>query len=142
MEKKMREYIQEDLDEYINCATQLDADKFMNDVLLSFKNAKTKRHYVTVIPADINEYYTTDEHNSFAKYGYYQQPLPERYSNRFFIPPQNIELASQLLKDENMVVEELKANFLVKIKVVTLNGFMNSHFSNDFNSQPPITNNE
>lgn len=133
MEKKMKEYILDDLKEYNNCVNELDEEKFTNDILKSFKDSKTYKHYVMLIPSDINEYYSPDEHNSFRKNGYYQLMIENRYGNRFFIPFDSIPNACDIIKKENMEVELVKHNNLpVPVYLVTLNGRAESKFDEDF----------
>lgn len=133
MEKNMKDYILEDFKEYIDCVNQFDEETFTNDVLKSFKDSKTYKHYVMLIPSDIDEYYSNEEHNNFRKYGYHQLIIENRYGNRFFIPSGNMKIACDILKDENMVVELVKhANLPIKVYVVTLAGKANSKFDEDF----------
>lgn len=136
MEKKMKDYILEDLEEYNNNVKVLDEEHFTNDILKSFKDAKTYRHYVMLIPSNIDEYYDTEEHNSFIKYGYYQLMIENRYGNRFFIPISSIDNACDILENEGMVVETVAhKNLPVQIKLVTLNGRFKSAFDEDFADQ-------
>lgn len=133
MEKNMKDYILDDFKEYNDCVKQLDEEKFTNDILKSFKDSKTYKHYVMLIPFDVDDYYSSDEHTSFKKYGYYQLMVENRYGNRFFIPLDNIKLACDILKNEKMVVELVKhANLPVKVYLVTLYGKAKSHFDEDF----------
>lgn len=132
----MEDYIIEDFETYRKCALQFDDEKFTNDVLKSFKDSKSYKHYVILVPADLDEYYTQEEQNTFTKYGYYQQLLSERYNNRFFIPPDNIDKACDILKDEHMMVEKVRVQGVnVPAIVVSLKGFGNTHFRNDFANQ-------
>ena len=114
----MRDYIIEEYEQYKQCALQFDEDKFVNDVLKSFKDAKTYRHYVLLITCDLNEYYTTEEHAMFAKLGYYQQSIEDRFNNRFFIPEQKIGRAVEIVKQERMFATESKVNGVVDRKSV------------------------
>lgn len=140
MEKKMKDYILDELNEYRDCVNQLDAEKFTNDILKSFKDAKTYKHYVLLIPSDIDEYYSNEEHNSFKKNGYYQMMIENRYGNRFFIPNSNINKACDIIKKENMEVESVKhQNIPVRVYLVTLNGRAESNFDEDF--EMPMNNN-
>ena len=140
MEKKMKDYILDELNEYRDCVNQLDEEKFTNDILKSFKDAKTYRHYVLLIPSDIDEYYSNEEHNSFKKNGYYQLMIENRYGNRFFIPNSNINKACDIIKKENMEVESVKhQNLPVRVYLVTLNGRAESKFDEDF--EMPMNNN-
>ena len=133
MEKKMKDYILDDLKEYNDCVNQLDEEKFTNDVLKSFKDAKTYKHYVMLIPSDIDEYYSNEEHASFRKNGYYQLMMENRYGNRFFIPLDNVNNVCEILEKEDMVVEKVKhRNLPVAIYLVTLNGRFESKFDEDF----------
>lgn len=140
MEKKMKDYILDELNEYRDCVNQLDEEKFTNDILKSFKDAKTYKHYVLLIPSDIDEYYSNEEHNSFKKNGYYQMMIENRYGNRFFIPNSNINKACDIIKKENMEVESVKhQNIPVRVYLVTLNGRAESNFDEDF--EMPMNNN-
>lgn len=127
----MKEYVIEKYEQYKKCALQFDGDKFTNDVLRSFMDAKTPRHYVLLISCDLDEYYTSDEHNIFEKNGYYQQPLEDRYNNRFFIPQENIDNAARILSSEEMQVEETRVND-VKTYVISLDGMYNTFFQTDY----------
>lgn len=140
MEKKMKDYILDELNEYRDCVNQLDEEKFTNDILKSFKDAKTYKHYVLLIPSDIDEYYSNEEHNSFKKNGYYQMMIENRYGNRLFIPNSNINKACDIIKKENMEVESVKhQNIPVRVYLVTLNGRAESNFDEDF--EMPMNNN-
>lgn len=127
----MRDYITETYEAYERCALQFDEEKFANDVLKSFMDAKTYHHYVLLITCDLNEYYTTEEHHTFEKNGYYQQPVQDRFDNRFFIPDKTMKQAVDQLKKEKMFVQETKVNN-VSTYVVTVNGIHDSYFSQDF----------
>lgn len=141
MEKKMREYILDDLKEYNDCVNQLDEEKFTNDILKSFKDSKTYKHYVMLIQSDIDEYYSNEEHNSFRKNGYYQLMIDNRYGNRFFVPVTNIANACDIIKRENMSVELVKhPNLPVPVYLITLYGRSDSKFDEDF-EQPVTANN-
>lgn len=131
METTMKDYITEQYEQYKKRVLQFDEDKFTNDVLKSFIDAKTLRHYVLLITCDLNEYYSSDEHNIFEKDGYYQQPLPDRYNNRFFIPQENIDNAADILSFEKMRVEETRVNN-VKTYVISLDGMYNTFFQTDY----------
>ena len=132
----MRDYILEEIDKHVNNTLQLDEDGFMNDVLKSFTDSKTPCHYVMVIPADMGEYYTSDELNKFEMRGYYQMPVDNRFNNRFFIPPQNMNKVIDMLKDEHMTVERVRyQNLPVEIAVVTINGMYQSNFKYDFDNE-------
>jgi hypothetical protein len=136
MEKKMRDYILADLEEYNNNVMILDEENLTNDILKSFKEAKSYKHYVMLIPSDMDEYYDTEEHNSFKKYGYYQLMIENRYGNRFFIPKPTIETVCNILQNENMMVEPVThKNLPVQIYLVTLNGRNSSAFDVDFEDQ-------
>jgi len=136
----MKDYILDELNEYKDCVNQLDEEKFTNDILKSFKDAKTYKHYVLLIPSDIDEYYSNEEHNSFKKNGYYQLMIENRYGNRFFIPNSNINKACDIIKKENMEVESVKhQNLPVRVYLVTLNGRAESNFDEDF--EMPMNNN-
>lgn len=136
----MKDYILDELNEYKDCVNQLDEEKFTNDILKSFKDAKTYKHYVLLIPADMDEYYSNEEHNSFKKNGYYQLMIENRYGNRFFIPNTNINNACNIIKKENMEVESVKhQNLPVRVYLVTLNGRAESNFDEDF--EMPMNNN-
>ena len=129
----MKDYILDDLKEYNDCVNQLDEEKFTNDVLKSFKDSKTYKHYVMIIPSDINEYYSNEEHNSFRKNGYYQLMVENRYGNRFFIPFDTVETACNILEKENMVVELARHERLpLPVYLVTLNGRKDCKFDEDF----------
>ena len=130
----MKDYIADEVESYRKCVLQIDEEKFTNDVLKSFKDAKTYRHYVLLIPADLNEYYSPEEHNIFSKNGYYQQPIPDRFDNRFFIPPDNIKSMVDVLMDENMRVDRVPLKDLNSY-VVTLNGIHDSYFQADFENE-------
>lgn len=89
-----------------------------------------------LIPTDIDEYYNTEEHNSFRKYGYYQMMIENRYGNRFFVPTDTMNDACNILENEGMVVETvIHKNLPVQIKLVTLNGRLESAFDEDFADQ-------
>ncbi len=136
MEKSMRDYILEEIDKHVNNTLQLDENGFMNDVLKSFTDSKTPCHYVMVIPADMGEYYTSDELNKFEMRGYYQMPVDNRFNNRFFIPPQNMNKVIDMLKNEHMTVEGVRyQNLPVEIAVVTINGMYQSNFKYDFDNE-------
>lgn len=129
----MKDYILEDLEEYNKSIKILDEEHFTNDILKSFKDAKTYRHYVMLIPSNIDEYYDTEEHNSFRKYGYYQLMIENRYGNRFFIPFDSIPNACEILEKENMVVEMAKHEHLpFPVYLITLNGRKECKFDEDF----------
>lgn len=133
MEKKMREYILGELMEYNDCVAQLDEEALTNDVLKSFKDAKTYKHYILIVPSDIDEYYTNDEHFSFKKKGYYQLADENRYSNRFFVPISNVDNVCDILAKEGMKVEQVKSpNLPTTVYVVTLYGKNESYFDNDY----------
>lgn len=132
----MRDYILEEIDKHVNNTLQLDEDNFMNDVLKSFIDSKTPCHYVMVIPADMGEYYTSDELNKFEMRGYYQMPVDNRFNNRFFIPPQNMNKVIDMLKNEHMTIERIRyQNLPVEIAVVTINGMYQSNFKYDFDNE-------
>lgn len=132
----MRDYILEEIDKHVNNTLQLDENGFMNDVLKSFTDSKTPCHYVMVIPADMGEYYTSDELNKFEMRGYYQMPVDNRFNNRFFIPPQNMNKVIDMLKNEHMTVEGVRyQNLPVEIAVVTINGMYQSNFKYDFDNE-------
>lgn len=136
MEKKMKDYILEDLEEYNKSVKIFEEEHFTNDILKSFKDAKTYRHYVMLIPSNIDEYYNTEEHNSFRKYGYYQLMIENRYGNRFFVPMDTMNVACNILENEGMVVETvIHKNLPVQIKLITLNGRLESAFDEDFADQ-------
>lgn len=134
MEKSMKDYIVEEYERYKKCALQFDEESFMNDVLKSFMDAKTYHHYVLLVACDLNEYFSTNEHLTFERLGYYQQPIDERYSNRFFIPIETIKHAVNIVKDDNMCVEQIRLNE-VDTYVVTVNGIHDSFYSQDFSPQ-------
>ena len=125
-------------DIYITCVvdSSIRIESNLNAVvieLLSCGSAVEGKHYVMLIPSDIDEYYSNEEHNNFRKYGYHQLMIENRYGNRFFIPSGNMKIACDILKDENMVVELVKhANLPIKVYVVTLAGKANSKFDKDF----------
>lgn len=127
----MKDYITEEYDKYKSCALQFDYEHFTNDVLKSFKEAKTYRHYVILITCHLDEYFTRDEQASFEKYGYYQQPIEERCNNRFFIPSETINQARDILVHEKMYVQETVVNG-VPTYVVSINGMDNTFFAMDF----------
>ena len=132
----MRDYILEEIDKHVNNTLPLDENGFMNDVLKSFTDSKTPCHYVMVIPADMGEYYTSDELNKFEMRGYYQMPVDNRFNNRFFIPPQNMNKVIDMLKNEHMTVEGVRyQNLPVEIAVVTINGMYQSNFKYDFDNE-------
>ena len=129
----MREYILGELMEYNDCVAQLDEEALTNDVLKSFKDAKTYKHYILIVPSDIDEYYTNDEHFSFKKKGYYQLVDENRYSNRFFVPISNVDNVCDILAKEGMKVEQVKSpNLPTTVYVVTLYGKNESYFDNDY----------
>lgn len=140
MEKNMRDYIIEELESYNKLVNVFDEDTFANAVLKSFKDSKSFKHYVALIPSDIDEYYTVEEHANFSKYGYYQQPMENRYDNRFFIPNSNMDAAVNTIYNENMVLDNIKDNNLpVPIFVVSLKGVRESNFGIDFGNQYSVT---
>lgn len=134
MENIMRQYIIEDFDAYQKCVSVFDEDMFTNAVLKSFKDSKTHKHYVILVVSNMDEYYTPEEQSSFSKYGYYQQPVENRYDNRFFIPPVSIDIAVSILKNESMAVDCVENGSTIAF-VVTLDGIGKSHFSVDFDAQ-------
>lgn len=134
MEKTMKDYIVDEIENYRKCVLQIDEDKFTNDVLKSFKDAKTYRHYVILIPAGLDEYYSLEEHNIFSKNGYYQQEIPHRFDNRFYIPPNNIKHMADVLVNEKMFVDIVQLKGLNSY-VVTINGIHDSYFKVDFEDE-------
>lgn len=136
MEKNMRDYIIEELEAYNKLVNVFDEDTFANAVLKSFKDCKSYKHYVALIPSDIDEYYTQEEHTHFSKYGYYQQTMENRYDNRFFIPNANMKTAVDIIYNEGMVIDNVESqNLPVPIFVVTLRGVSESNFNIDFGTQ-------
>lgn len=136
MEKNMRDYIIEELEAYNKLVNVFDEDTFTNAVLKSFKDCKSYKHYVALIPSDIDEYYTQEEHTHFSKYGYYQQTMENRYDNRFFIPNANMKTAVDIIYNEGMVIDNVESKTLpVPIFVVTLRGVNESNFNIDFGTQ-------
>lgn len=134
MEKKMKDYILDDLNEYVKNVEAFEEEDFTNDVLKSFTDAKTSKHYVMLIPSNMDEYYSNEEHSKFRKNGYYQLMDDNRYNNRFFIPYGSIKLACDILEKEDMVVELANHKKLpIGIYLVTLNGRRECKFDEDFN---------
>lgn len=127
----MKEYIIEEYERYKKEALMLNDVKFTNDVLKSFKDAKTHRHYVLLVPCNLDEYYTTEEHNIMSENGYYQQTNEGRYDNTFFIPNETIENAAEILRNENMFVEKTKVNE-TPTYVISLNGINDTYFRQDY----------
>ena len=136
MEKSMKQYIIEDLGEYLKNTLIIDEKEFINSVFDSFRKAHTTKHYVMLVPCDMDDYYSPEEQSSFSKYGYYQMMDENRFNNRFFMPKDNILKASELLEDEGMVVDTVRNNNLPsEVKVVSLYGVNTTHFLMDFGQQ-------
>jgi hypothetical protein len=137
MEKSMKQYIIEDLGEYLKNTLIIDEKEFINSVFDSFRKAHTTKHYVMLVPCDMDDYYSPEEQNSFSKYGYYQMIDENRFNNRFFMPKGNILKACELLENEEMVVDTVhrNASLPTEVKVVSLNGVNTTHFNMDFCQQ-------
>ena len=133
----MKQYIIEDLGEYLKSTMIIDEKEFINSVFDSFRKAHTTKHYVMLVPCDMDDYYSPEEQNSFSKYGYYQMIDENRFNNRFFMPKGNILKACELLENEEMVVDTVhrNASLPTEVKVVSLNGVNTTHFNMDFCQQ-------
>lgn len=133
METKMKEIITDELAEYHKYASGLDVDKFTNDVLKSFTDALSSKHYVILYPVDLDKYFTTEQHASFRKKGYYQYGPDERYNNVFYAVPKVVVEMVELLKVEDMCVDLVDDPAKQsKVYVVTMNGVEDSHYFSDF----------
>lgn len=132
----MKQFIIENLGEYFKNTMIIDEKEFINRVFESFCKANTTKHYVMLVPCDMDDYYSAEEQSSFSKYGYYQMIDENRFHNRFFIPKGNILKASELLENEEMVVDTVrKINMPSEVKVVSLNGVNTTYFNMDFCQQ-------
>lgn len=132
----MKQYIIEILGEYLKNTLIIDEKEFINKVFESFSKAHTIKHYVMLVPCDMDDYYSPEEQSNFSKYGYYQMIDENRFHNRFFIPKDNMLKACELLKNEGMVVDTVCNNNLPsEVKVVSLNGVNTTHFLMDFSQQ-------
>lgn len=132
MEKDIRKNILDYLDSYISFISYFDDEAFMHAVLKSFTDASSYKHYVIVVPCDINDYYTPTEHSMFTKVGFYQQEVEERYDNRIFVPSQNIDKVLSILKDGQMIVDKVMTSNIPGL-VITLYGVTKSNFVKDYN---------
>lgn len=133
----MKQYIIENLGEYLKNTLIIDEKEFINCVFDSFRKAHTTKHYVMLVPCDMDDYYSPEEQSSFSKYGYYQMIDENRFNNRFFMPKGNIFKACELLENEGMVVDTVhrNASLPTEVKVVSLNGINTTHFNMDFCQQ-------
>lgn len=129
----MKDIILNDLSEYGRLATQLNKDVFADLVYSSFKGAKSHKHYVVLMPIDLDDKFNPDQHKSFEKNGFYQIPNEEMYSNIFLACDLVInEMISQLKGNEGMMVDKCTDQSGKSLYVVSLNGLENTFFEADF----------
>ena len=132
METKMSTLICEKLGEYNTYANMLDVDKFTNAVLESFNSALSWKHYVLLVPVDLDKYFSSDQHSAFQKKGFCQYGPEERFNNVFYATPTVVEKMVEILKEEDMVVDEVNdQRFETNIKVVTIYGVNQSNYNTD-----------
>ena len=133
MEEKMKDIILKDLSEYRGLATQLNKDVFADAVCSSFNGAKSAKHYVVLMPIDLDDKFNPDQHKSFAKNGFYQIPNEEMYSNIFLACDWVIgEMISLLQGNEDMTVDKCTDQSGKSLYVVSLFGLEQTFFEADF----------
>ena len=129
----MKDVILNDLAEYRNLATQLNKDLFVDAVYSSFKEAKTSKHYVVLMPVDLEDKFNAEQHKSFEKCGFYQIVNEEMYSNIFLVCDAVINDAVSLLTEhEGMTVDKCTDMSGKSLFVVSLFGLERTFFEQDF----------
>lgn len=129
----MKNIIMRTLANYKELASTLDVSQFTNDVCNSFINAKSSKHYVILVPVDLDDTFNDEQHKSFEKHGYFQAVIPDRFNNMFFACQEVVnQMADTLLSDEGMAIDIAQDPSGEKVTVVSLEGMDKTHFYRDF----------
>ena len=129
----MKSIITRTINDYKKLASTLDVNKFTHDVCNSFISAKSSKHYVILVPVDLDDTFNDEQHKSFEKHGYFQAIVPERFNNMFFACQEVVnQMVDTLLSDEGMAIDCAQDPSGDKITVVSLEGLAKTHFYRDF----------
>lgn len=134
-EVRMRDVISKALSEYKDKAMRLNKDAFTRAVCDSFIESKDAKHYVVIIPVDLDDFYTPKQHKDFEKYGFSQSENPGMFNNMLLAAPSVAADMSAVLKtEEGMCADLCKDAEGNTMYVVSLNGIDSTHFNRDFMS--------
>ena len=129
----MKNLITNNLAEYKKLATKLNNDVFVDLVFNSFKEAKSAKHYVVLMPVDLDDKFNAEQHKSFEKCGFYQILNEEMYSNIFLACDSVVNEMVLLLKNhEGMSVDKCTDQSGKSLFVVSLEGLEYTFFEQDF----------
>lgn len=137
MEEKMKNMIMADLSQYRQLAQRLNEDAFTEAVYNSFKQALSAKHYVAIMPVDLDDTFTDEQHKDLAKFGYHQVPNEDMFSNMFVACQHVIDQMVDVLRNkEDMSVDKCCDPRGKVVYVVSLFGVKDSHFERDFSAAP------
>lgn len=133
MEEKMKNLIMKRLGAHREAALQLNEDMFCDAVCNSFMESLSSKHYVAIMPVDIDDTFSVEQRKSFEKKGFYQV-MNDDFFNNMFMACQSVvdKMTSVLTENEDMAVDKCCDPDGHVIYVVSLFGVKNSHFERDF----------
>lgn len=134
-EIKMKDLIDKTLKQYKEHANKLNKDAFLKAVSTSFTESKNARHYVVVIPVDLDDFYTPKQHREFERNGFSQSDNPAMFNNMLLASPSVAAEMSHILKtEEGMHVDLCSDQNKDTMYVISLEGIDSTHFRRDFSA--------
>lgn len=134
-EIKMRDLIGNALRQYREHALKLNKDAFLKAVCGSFTESKNAKHYVVIIPVDLDDFYTPKQHREFEKNGFSQSENPAMFNNMLLASTSAaVDMCRILKTEEGMCVDICEDPNGDKLYVVSLDGVESTLFNRDFTS--------
>ena len=112
-------------------ASEVDITKLFEDIDDIFISSCSLKHYIGIVPINLDDYFKEDEQNSLLHQGYYRDGSPIRFYNGLFVPECNIEKLIAEIQKREFVVEKVQVSENFFNYIVTLNGIDNSHYIED-----------
>ena len=133
MEDSMYNIVTKHLKACRDKANTLDKEALTSAVCKSFMESESYKHYVILIPVDLDDKFNSEQHESFNKHGFYQKANDiDEWKNMFFASEKVInEMTSLLNGPEEMSVDYIKDGEVTTV-VVSLEGIEKTLFPKHF----------